>query len=296
MFPVPVRGQGVHPNAQLSPGRAGLRYDQIVATKDHKRHARGLLEALEFRMHVGPPIHNHEIHSAREFLRQNDFAPASEYFNRLAQIQSRLETRSRQPTVLPAKRNYGGEAGGYWMQLQSTFDHVILSTCYEGEFNFKRGRVKVSHRFNQNGRIDFVELKFLRPLEPCLLGELRKLVLVRDYQHIQKDWHNAEAFVLPVLPRELVFLYGELFRCPKNEILAWLINIGHRSVGDLLDALRNGRVNGFDLRKHADGNQLALEAVRTDEVALPILRDAAALESTVEVLDPKTADVRYASR
>jgi hypothetical protein len=273
-----------------------LRFDQNVATKDHKRQAKGLIEALEFRVHVGPPVHDAEIHSARQFLRQNDFAPASDYFNRLAQIESRVEARSRQPALLPSKRNYGGEAAGYWMQVQSAYDHVILSTCYEGDFNQRHGRIKISHRFNQQGRIDFVELKFLRPLEPCLLGELRKLVLVNDYSNLRKDWREAEAFILPVLPRELVFLYADLFRCAKNEVVAWLINIGHRSVGELLTALRAGDVNGYHPERQTRGDQLALEAVRTDEVALPILVAAAALESTAVLLDEKTAEVRYAGR
>ena len=41
------------------------------------------------------------------------------------------------------------------------------------------------------------------------------------------------------------------------------------------------------------GEQLCLQAVRTDEVAAPILAHAATLESAVEVSDPKTAWVRY---
>jgi len=30
--------------------------------------------------------------------------------------------------------------------------------------------------------------------------------------------------VLDVLPQELVFLFENIFRCPKDEVLAWLIN------------------------------------------------------------------------
>jgi hypothetical protein len=264
-----------------------------VATKEHKRHARELIEALEFRVHAGPPVHDAEISSAREFLHRNDFAPASDYFNRLTRIRHRLGDRGGEPALLPAKHNYGGEASGCWLQVQSAYDHVIFSTCYEGEFNLRRGRIKISHRFNQAGRIDFVELKFLRPLEPCLQGELRKLVLVKDYQRIQKDWHAADAYILPVLPRELLFLYPDLFRCPKDDVLAWLVNIGHRSVSDLLAALQAGKVNGYHPQSAANGTQLGLEAIRTDAVALPILSRAATLESTVQIRDPKTVELRY---
>ena len=182
------------------------------------------------------------------------------------------------------------------MQLQSAYDHVILSTCYEGVFNLKPGRVKISHRFNQQGRIDFVELKFLRSLQPCLNGEVRSLLRVRDYPTIRKDWRAAEAFILPVLPQELIFLYQDIFRSPRHEVLAWLVNIGHRIVGDSLEDLRTRPVNGSVPQRGTNGNQLCLPAVRTDEVAAPILEHAAALESTVELSDPKTAWVRYASR
>ena len=267
-----------------------------MATKDHKRLARGLIEALESRIHVGPPVRQAEVHSAREFLRQNDFSIASDYFHRLEQIRNRLEARSTTPSLLPAKRNYGGQAAGHWMQLQSAYDHVILSTCYAGEFDLKSGRVKISHRFNQQGRIDFIELKFLRSLLPCLNGEIRSLLRVRDYPTIRRDWRSAEAFVLPVLPQELIFLYQDIFRCPRNEVLAWLVNIGHRMIGDLLEDLRACPVNGSAPHRGTNGDQLSLPAVRTDEVAFPILEHAAALQSTVELSEPKIVLMRYASR
>jgi hypothetical protein len=267
-----------------------------MATKDHKRFARDLIEALESRVHAGPPVCEADVLSAREFLRQNDFPLASAYFHRLEQVHSRLAARPATPALPPAKRNYGGEAAGRWMQLQSAYDHVILSTCYEGDFNLKSGRVKISHRFNQQGRIDFVELKFLRSLQPCLTGEFRRLLRTKDYPIIRRDWHAAEAFVLPVLPQELVFLYEDVFRCPRNELLAWLVNIGHRMAGDLLEHLRLPPVNGSVPDRGGNGSQLCLQAARTDEVALPILEHAAALECAVELSDPKTALVRYARK
>lgn len=266
-----------------------------MATKDHKRLARDLIEALESRIHVGPPVREAEVHSARQFLHQNDFSLASDYFHRLEQIRNRLETRSAPPALLPGKRNYGGQAAGHWMQLQSAYDHVILSTCYEGNFDLKSGRVKISHRFNLQGRIDFVELKYLRSLLPCLNGEIRSLVRVKDYSTIRKDWRSAEAFVLPVLPQELVFLYQDIFRCPRNEVLAWLVNIGHRMVGDLLKDLQAPPVHSAVPHRGTNGDQQCLQAVRTDEVALPILEHAAVLQSTVELSEPKAVLVRYSS-
>jgi hypothetical protein len=267
-----------------------------VATKDHKRLARGLIEALESRVHAGPPVQETEVRSAREFLSQNDFPIASDYFQRLEQIKHRLEARSGVPSLLPGKRNYGGEAAGRWMQLLSAYDHVILSTCYEGDFDCRPGRVKVSHRFNAAGRVDFVELKFLRSLHPCLNGEIRKLLRVRDYQTMRRDWHAAEAFILPVLPQELVFLYQDIFRCPRSEVLAWLVNIGHRLAGDLLEDLRSRPANGSVPPRGTNGDQLGLPAIRNDEVALPILEHAASLDSAVELSNHQTASVRYTTR
>jgi len=241
-------------------------------------------------------VRDGELHSAREFLRQNDFPVASDYYQRLGQIQHRLATRPTAASLLPAKRNYGGEAAGHWMQLQSAYDHVILSTCYEGEFDLKPGRIKISHRLNRAGRIDFVELKFLRSLQPCLNGEIRTLLRVTDYPAIRKDWHTAEAFVLPILPQELIFLYPDIFRCPRPAVLAWLVNIGHRLTEDLLQDLRTRPPNGSMPHHARNGDQLCLSAVRTDEVALPILEHAAALECAVEPSTPKTALVRYTTR
>jgi hypothetical protein len=268
-----------------------------VATKEHKRQARGLIEQLECRVHAGPPVDATEISSAREFLDRSAFPRSSDYYNRLCQIQYRLRTRTAEPAPEIEKRNYGGEAAGYWMQMQSTYDHVILSTCYAGEHQSQRGRIKLSHRFNQAGRIDFVELKFLRSLQPFLNGAFRKLVSVCNYQQVKRDWSSAEAFVLPVLPRELVFLFPDIFRCERCELLAWLINIGHNLSGDLMGHLgefpsnRNGRAAAGESE-----SQLPLESVRHDAVAFPILQIAANLESSVELIEEKKVLVRYCRR
>ena len=263
-----------------------------MPTKEHKRHARGIVEALEIRAHAGPSLGPTEIRSAREFLEQHDFSPASDYFIRLTRLQDNLHTRPR--VTNGGKRNYGGEAAGCWMQLQSVYDHVILSTCYDGQFNTQRGRVKISHRFNQAGRIEFVELKFLRSLQPCLTGEIRKLVCIKNYQTLQKDWHEAEAFVLRVLPQELVFLLADFFRYPRQEILSWLINFGHRTVAELLGDLEAGRINGHVLEGTGNSSQLALATIGSDEVAMPVLEQAASLESAVESGDSESVVVRYA--
>jgi len=274
------------------PSPRGYRPSRTVATKEHKRHAKDLVDGLEGRVHSGPPVQLDEITSAREFLHQHDFAPASDYFSRLNQIQDRVQTRSPQPRLPQAKRNYGGEAAGYWMQVQSAYDHVILSTCFAGEFNSQRGRVKISHRFNQTGRIDFVELKFLRSLEPSLNGAIRKLLLVRDYQHLRKDWIAAQAFILEVLPRELVFLFADIFRCDRNDLFAWLVNIGHRLSGDLVTALERRTANGHNSTPNPS-EQLSLQTVQSDSVAFPILKGAAGLDTTVEICGSKTAVVEY---
>lgn len=290
--PAPAGFGPVHANAQLSSHLQRLRLARKVATKEHKRYAKGLIEKLESRIHCGPRIEHGELLSVRQFLHQNDFSPASDYFRRLGQIQDRLAGRVNGENGHPApqgKRNYGGQAGGRHMQLQSIYDHVILSVCYGGEFNTKRGRVKVSHRFNQEGRVDFVELKFLCSLSPELNGAMRKLVLVKDYQKIRKDWDATEAYILPVLPQELVFLYKDIFRCEKADVFSWLVNIGHLIAAELLSDL-DSRV---EQSVNGNAEQLPLHAVREDTVAVPVLQKAAARECAVEIEDERSVLVRY---
>ena len=327
-----------------------------MATKDNKRQVRELVESLEQRVHVGPAIGYAEIQSARDFLRRNDFSPASDYFNRLTHLESRLHGRAPVAAGLRTKRNYGGKAGGYQMQVQSIYDHLILSICYAGNLNTRHGRIKISHRFNQEGRIDFVELKYLNSLHPPLNGELRKLLTVKEYPSIRKDWFETGAHVLKVLPQELVFLYEDIFRCPRAQIFAWLLNIGHGIVADLLQDLKSQKINGvrLDLSRPAaaepnlcwpngamqrngngsvsrDGNgqtvclaeepnghgpmahngngfngsspppagypeQLRLEGLLQDEVAMPILEQAAGLEAAVDMLSHTDVVVRYARK
>ena len=330
-----------------------------MATKDNKRQVRELVEALEQRVHAGPTIGHAEIQSARDFLRQNDFSPASDYFNRLTHLETRLHGRAPGAVRPRAKRNYGGKAAGYQMQVQSIYDHLILSICYAGDFNTRHGRIKISHRFNQEGRIDFVELKYLNSLHPPLNGELRKLITIEDYPSLRKDWYEAQAHILKVLPQELVFLYEDIFRCPRAQIFAWLLNIGHGIVADLLEDLNLRKANGYHppipelaasavgeshlcwpngAEKHSgngstyrDGNsqtvslarqtnghglkthnghdplgsslramgypeQLQLDTLVHDDVAMPILEKAAGLESVVEMISHTEVVVRYSRK
>ena len=218
---------------------ASKQFNTGMATKESRRQVRELVEGLEQRVQCGPAIRDVEIQSARNFLRQHEFSPASEYFNRLACVENRLQARASELFRPRNKSNYGGKAGGYQMQVQSIYDHVILSTCYAGDLNTKHGRIKISHRFNQEGRIDFVELKFLNALHPPLNGELRKLLTVKDYPSIRKDWYAAHAAILKVLPLELVFLYEDIFHCPRPQLFAWLLNIGHGLVEDCLKELKS---------------------------------------------------------
>jgi hypothetical protein len=327
-----------------------------MATKDNKRQVRELVEALEQRVHAGPVVGHAEIQSALNFLRQNDFSPASDYFNRLTHLESRLHNRAPAVAPSPTKRNYGGKAAGYQMQVQSIYDHLILSICYTGDFNTRHGRIKISHRFNREGRIDFIELKYLNSLHPPLNGEVRKLLTVKEYPSIRKDWYETAAHVLKVLPQELVFLYEDIFRCPRAQIFAWLLNIGHNIVEDLWQDLKLRNVNGahLDLARpaasqpnlcwpngagnhngngstHRNGNgraaclavepnghgkathngngfngsslppagypeQLGLENLVRDEVAMPILEKAAGLESVVTMISHTAVVVRYSRK
>jgi len=234
-----------------------------MATKENKRQVRELVEALEHRIHAGPAVGPAEIQSARDFLRRHEFSPASDYFSRLTHLENRLHSRGAAAERPRIKHNYGGTAAGRRMQVQSVYDHLILSTCYWGNFNLRQGRVKISHRFNQEGRIDFVELKYLNSLHSPLNGELRKLVVVRDFAIVRKDWFEAPAQVLKVLPQELIFLYEDIFRCPRNDIVAWLLNIGHGIVSDLLEDLKAGQVGSIPRSIPVSGSEL-----HTFEVAL----------------------------
>ena len=91
----------------------------------------------------------------------------------------------------------------------------------------------------------------------------------------------------------MVFLFEEVFRSPREELFAWLINIGHGLVDDLLKDLGDRPPNGYHQLSPKNPDQLCLTAVRTDSVALPILERTAALESGVELEGDETAVVRY---
>lgn len=272
-----------------------------MATKALRQHARQWVETLESRLHLGPSPCMAEIQSARDFLRQNQFPDASDYYRRLERIECSLAARQAGDPV--SKRNYGGRVADLWLQIQSVYDHVLVSVCYQGQWRAQRGRVKLTHRFNAAGRVDFVELKYLEALDARLQGATRKLVLVRDFAVRRRDWFEAEAFVLRVLPRELMLIEPEVFRCPRAEIVAWLVNLGHWTVAQALAGLRAARAHlrpqpSSDERSAAGAEasataQCQLLEVLDDPVAPPILRQAAALQARAEADGSEQALLRY---
>src|SRR5262249_35127444 len=127
--------------------------------------------------------------------------------------------------------------------------------------------------------------------------------------------------VLPVLPRELVFMYPSLFRSARSELLAWLINIGHGMVTDLVEDLASGSTGSHN--GHPQGvastnltprsinpdqapqrssathslrgikKQEPLSEIVGDRVAWPILNEIGSLTSVVDIIDSRTVQVRY---
>jgi hypothetical protein len=89
-----------------------------------------------------------------------------------------------------------------------------------------------------------------------------------------------------------VFLFEDIFRCPRYELLGWLINIGHRMVADMLADLKS-RPNGQAVCRGENSEQLPLKAVLTDGVARPILDQAAGIEAEVERGGCESVVIRY---
>jgi len=258
-------------------------------TREARRWARRRLEWLEKILHTGPGLQWNQLSEFEQFLRDSGFPPNSEYFERLARLREVLRTRATPPDA--AKRDYAGYAAGCWMQVQSVYDHAFVSVCYDGQFSERRGRIKITHRYNRAGRVDFVEAKLIRSLDPRLHGALRKLVTIREYPHRDPAWWTAPAYALRVLPRELLFLHPDLFRHPRPALLAWLINIGHRTVADLVRELSQAEPSSPAAH---GGRQYPLDWLPADAVAWPILQQAGQLEALVEPGDsPDVHHVRY---
>ena len=141
--------------------------------------------------------------------------------------------------------------GQFEVMIERNFSSAHQLRGYKGKCENLHGhnyKIEIYARGSELNNIgllvDFVELKLLRSLQPVLNGEIRKLLLVRGFQELRKDWRAAEAFVLEVLPRELIFLYPRIFDCERSELFAWLINIGHGLASDLLKDLQTRPVNG----------------------------------------------------
>jgi len=96
-----------------------------VATKKHKRQARGLIEGLECRCACWTA----GVAQPKSVSRGNFSANPIFFGQRLFQPAPQLQGPARDPgqrAALARPNVITREAAGHWMQLQSAYDHVIF--------------------------------------------------------------------------------------------------------------------------------------------------------------------------
>jgi len=166
---------------------------------------------------------------ARTLLLQHEFSPSSDYFNRLAGVQSRLRTRVIAPALASVKRNYGGASAAAGCRSRCLRpphpEHVLRRRVPHPA----GGRVKSPIGSTSRAASTSVELKFLQSLHSPLDGQLRKLLLVRDFATIHKDCTPPRPSSSRPATGAGFPSCGDFPLRPAPNWLAWLVNIATAS-------------------------------------------------------------------
>jgi len=191
--------------------------------------------------------------------------PESDYYTRLQALE---EVPLHLDFELP-KRDYTGMAGKSKLRVIAVSDHFFLSRVYGG-------KIKLSWRFNREGRIDLVDAMLFPQ------NNVKHLVIVEGYSRNKEvGWNESTALYYP-LPREAEALNPGFSLLDKKAQYQSLLRFGHVNVDYLMDNLEKGDVKDSFVSK--EGQKRLVEIVE-DDSALYMAGNAASLMPGITRMD-----------
>lgn len=179
------------------------------------------------------------------------------------------------------KRDYVGLVDETLVQAAPVYDHIFLSRLYGKQTKQGGCRIRVSWRFNQEGRIDLIDTKIVKTPDRRFIGSIRHLLRVKEYNEagFEKNWWVAEAYCLPCVPQEMLCFMDGFLRLPMKEKYQEILEEGHGTAELILYGLENHYIGSI----RRANRQMPLSHICYDNPAIHILDSAAGLWPQVSV-------------
>ena len=176
------------------------------------------------------------------------------------------------------KREYVGMAGRTKVTVAPVFDHLFLSRVYrkQSENRQVNGKaIKVSWRFNQEGRIALVDYMLFSDYNPG------HILVVNNYQRIHPAWLSAEVIHYP-LPEETSLLNRTFRDLPFERKYEHLLRYGHSTARHIIECINTGNIS--DSTDKLKPGQESLLDIEADPTAIAILSKAGELLPFIETI------------
>ncbi|MBI2498844.1 hypothetical protein HYV88_01220 [Candidatus Woesearchaeota archaeon] len=174
------------------------------------------------------------------------------------------------------KREYVGMADNTKVRVIPVFDHLFLSRTYREQREnqqVKSNAIKVSWRFNKEGRIDLVDYMLFSDYKPG------HVLVVNNYQRIHPPWLSAEAIHYP-LPEETSLLNRTFRDLPFERKYEHLLRYGHSTARHVIECINTSNIS--DSTDKLKLGQESLLDIAADPTAIAILSKAGELLPFVE--------------
>lgn len=268
-----------------------------------------IVESLETRVALKKPISTDEVQGAADLMESLGFSEQSAYYARLERLYVLADKQKPAVVEKPAerpdapvtdsealdfkrvgRREYAAIYSRGSAFLKFVYDHFFLMKLHKRWYKDRGMAVKISHRFNQEGRIDLVDAVLVHSLDPRMDRAVKHLLSVDGYDKKEKGWHGAEAFYLPIVPFEMIAFDEQFINKTYVERCQSLLREGHDGARLLVREMRAGKLQESSSVR---SEQKQLAEIVEDREGLYMLIKAASLVPTVRDYDKERVMVGY---
>jgi hypothetical protein len=178
------------------------------------------------------------------------------------------------------KREYTGMSGNYQVVVRVVYDHIFLSRKYGRR---DQPAIKVSWRFNEDGRIDLIDGRLLPE------KTVHHIISVKDFESIETDWTDADAYY-GRLPDRINIVNPGFANRRFREKYQSLLRFGHAMMRDILSNLDDGNIRDSYV---VGDNQRQLREIVQDSTAMYLMDQAGQLLADVEMSGQNHMHVGY---
>jgi len=228
-------------------------------------------------------------------LREAGIAQGDRFWKRLKNIKGRYfaKMEEEKPVVVQApinftqgKRDYAGMSGKTKVRVTPVYDHLFFSRTYSG-------RIKLSWRFNREGRTELVDLMLFPQ------NEVFNVITSDNLGSKDADWNRSGAYYsltnyLNCLNKDFSFLEDSV---KLSEVLRYGHQMAHFfsiNLKNFMNAGEGENTSKFIRDPHIlQTGQMPLREMVYDDVAINIMKKAGSIKPHVGLENERRVEVIY---